>query len=222
MIRINLLATDRGGATKKKAGAGVTAAQRVTIGAALILLSTVVGVGWWFWSLRTESIQLDEEIARAEVEAQQLRSVLAQVQKFETEKARLQQRVSLIEQLRRGQTGPVHHLDEVSSAPGSAVAGVDEPACGRLHDGRADDLADRCLGFRGQPAGESVVRRGRTARLAGVIRLRRGTSCGSRCGPLRTLRRPRRRRHRRARRAAGSQRIQLWISVSANCRGGDR
>ena len=115
MIRINLLATDRG-VTKKKAGAGVTAAQRVTIGAALILLSTVVGIGWWFWSLQTESKQLDEEIARAEVEAQQLRSVLAQVQKFETEKARLQQRVSLIEQLRRGQTGPVHILDEVSKA----------------------------------------------------------------------------------------------------------
>lgn len=116
MIRINLLATDRGGATKKKVGAGVTAAQRVTIGAALILLATVVGIGWWFWSLRTESTQLDADIARAEVEAQQLRSVLAQVQKFEAEKARLQQRVSLIEQLRRGQTGPVHILDEVSKA----------------------------------------------------------------------------------------------------------
>ena len=116
MIRINLLATDRGGASKKKVGAGVTAAQRVTIGAALILLATVVGIGWWFWSLRTESTQLDADIARAEVEAQQLRSVLAQVQKFEAEKARLQQRVSLIEQLRRGQTGPVHILDEVSKA----------------------------------------------------------------------------------------------------------
>ena len=116
MIRINLLETDRGGASKKKTGAGVTAAQRVTIGAALILLATVVGIGWWFWSLHTESKQLDADIARAEIEAQQLRSVLAQVQKFEAEKARLQQRVSLIEQLRRGQTGPVHILDEVSKA----------------------------------------------------------------------------------------------------------
>jgi type IV pilus assembly protein PilN len=115
MIRINLLAVDRG-AGKKKASAGISSAQRVTIGAALILLSTVVGIGWWFWSLHTESTRLDADIARAEVEAQQLRSVLAQVQKFETEKARLQQRVTLIEQLRRGQTGPVHILDEVSRA----------------------------------------------------------------------------------------------------------
>ena len=115
MIRINLLAVERS-AGKKKASAGVTAAQRVTIGAALIVLSTVVGIGWWFWSLRPESKQLDEDIRRAEVEAQQLRSVLAQVQKFETERARLQQRVTLIEQLRKGQTGPVHILDEVSRA----------------------------------------------------------------------------------------------------------
>jgi type IV pilus assembly protein PilN len=115
MIRINLLAVDRPVATKKK-GPGVTAAQRVTIGAALILLSTVVGVGWWFWSLRQENQQLDEQIARAEVEANQLRSVLSSVQKFEARKAQLQQRVTLIEQLRRGQTGPVHILDEVSKA----------------------------------------------------------------------------------------------------------
>ena len=47
---------------------------------------------------------------------QQLRSVLAQVQKFESSKAQLQQRVTLIEQLRRGQSGPVHILDEISKA----------------------------------------------------------------------------------------------------------
>ena len=38
------------------------------------------------------------------------------MQKFETRKAQLQQRVTLIEQLRRGQTGPVHVLDEVSKS----------------------------------------------------------------------------------------------------------
>jgi type IV pilus assembly protein PilN len=115
MIRINLLAVERGPA-KKARGAVVTSAQRVTIGAALILLSTLLTVGWWYWSLHTTSVKLDEDIAKAEVEAQQLRSVLAQVQKFETRKAVLQQRVTLIEQLRRGQTAPVHVLDEVSKA----------------------------------------------------------------------------------------------------------
>ena len=68
MIRINLLAVDRGGAAaKKKKTPGVTAAQRVTIGAALIFLSTVLVIGWWFWSLRQKGIQLDEDIAKAEI-----------------------------------------------------------------------------------------------------------------------------------------------------------
>lgn len=117
MIRINLLAVERGAAKKTRgAGAGVTAAQRVTIGAALILIGTVVGIGWWYWSLHTRGVRLDEEIAAAEIKAQQLRSVLAQVQKFETRKAVLQQRVTLIEQLRRGQSAPVHLLDEISRA----------------------------------------------------------------------------------------------------------
>ena len=116
MIRINLLAAERGAAKKTRAAGGVTTAQRVTIGAALILLSTLVTVGWWYWALHTRSVRLDEEIAAAEVKAQQLRSVLAQVQKFEARKAVLQQRVTLIEQLRKGQSGPVHILDEVSKA----------------------------------------------------------------------------------------------------------
>ena len=117
MIRINLLAVDRGAGVKKKSGAGgISAGQRVTIAAALILVSTVVFVGSWFWSLRQQNQQLDDQIVRAETEANQLRSVLAQVQKFEARKAQLQQRVTLIEQLRRGQLGPVHLLDEVSKA----------------------------------------------------------------------------------------------------------
>ena len=38
------------------------------------------------------------------------------MQQFEQRKAQLQQRVVLIEQLRKGQTGPVHMLDQISRA----------------------------------------------------------------------------------------------------------
>ena len=111
MIRINLLAVERERARKR---ALIPAAHRVTIAASLVLLLTVLGIGWWSWYLHQESARLDAEIARAEIETQQLRGVLAQVQKFESRKAQLQQRVTLIEQLRRGQGGPVHVLDEIS------------------------------------------------------------------------------------------------------------
>jgi type IV pilus assembly protein PilN len=114
MIRINLLAVDR--ERTKRSGALIPAAHRVTIAASLIVVATFLGVGWWFLSLRQTSSRLDSDIAKGEIETQQLRSVLAQVQKFESRKAQLQQRVTLIEQLRRGQNGPVHLLDEISKA----------------------------------------------------------------------------------------------------------
>ena len=114
MIRINLLAVER--ARSKKSRVLIPAAHRVTIGASLILIATILGIGWWFLSLRQRSAQLDQDIAKAEAETIQLRSVLAQVQKFEARKAQLTQRVTLIEQLRRGQSAPVHVIDEISKS----------------------------------------------------------------------------------------------------------
>ncbi|MEX1130236.1 MAG: PilN domain-containing protein [Vicinamibacterales bacterium] len=113
MIRINLLAVERG--TAKRA-ALIPAAHRVTIAASLIVLGTVLGIGWWYWSLRQTSQQIDDDLGRANTEITQLQSVLTQVQQFEARKAQLEQRVTLIEQLRRGQAGPVHILDEISKA----------------------------------------------------------------------------------------------------------
>ena len=112
MIRINLLAAERSRA--KKAAVGISAAHRVTAMASVVLLLTVLGLGWWFWSLRQESSAVDQEIARAELEAANLRSVLAQVQTFEARKVQLQQRVTLIEQLRKGQAAPARILDQIS------------------------------------------------------------------------------------------------------------
>ena len=116
MIRINLLAVERGRTRKASRGVVISPAHRVTIGASLILIATVLGIGWWFMSLRQQSAQLDRDIAVAEAETVQLRAVLAQVQKFEARKAQLTQRVTLIEQLRRGQSAPVHVLDEISKS----------------------------------------------------------------------------------------------------------
>ena len=113
MIRINLLAVERERSKKRFV---IPVAQRVTIAASVILIGTMALVGWWFWSLRQQSAQIDEELTRAEAETRQVRSVLEQVRKFEAQKALLQQRVSLIEQLRKGQSAPVHILDEISKS----------------------------------------------------------------------------------------------------------
>jgi type IV pilus assembly protein PilN len=114
MIRINLLSVERHRAKKSRGGAVISAAHRVTVGASVILVITVLGIGWWFWSLHQRSSRIDAEVGKAEAATQKLRSVLSQVQKFESRKAQLQQRVTLIEQLRKGQSAPVHVLDKIS------------------------------------------------------------------------------------------------------------
>ena len=118
MIRINLLTTERKVA---KAPGLMTEARRVTLGASAVLLVTVLGLGWWFWSLHQQSQLLDIDIASAELDTRQLRAVLSKVQKFEARKAQLQQRVTLIEQLRKEQIGPVHMLDQISLALPSSL-----------------------------------------------------------------------------------------------------
>ena len=115
MIRINLLAADRAIA-KKKSVAFNLAGQKMTLAASAILVLAGGGIGWRYWSLTNESKRLDEEIAAAQQETARLHSVIQQVQQFEQRRAQLQQRVALIEQLLRGQTGPVHMLDQVSRA----------------------------------------------------------------------------------------------------------
>jgi len=115
MIRINLLAAERE-TSKKKAVVLGTAGQKMTIGCSVILILAVLFIGWRYWTISRESTQVDAAIVAAQQETTRLHSVIQQVQQFEQRKAQLQQRVVLIEQLRKGQTGPVHMLDQISQA----------------------------------------------------------------------------------------------------------
>jgi type IV pilus assembly protein PilN len=113
MIRINLLAREK----KQRAVRRQTSfqpGQQITVLCTLILLAAGLGTGWWYWSLRKDSARLDEELAAAQQETDRLRTLIVQVRQYETRKGQLQQRVTLIEQLRRGQSGPVHMLDQIS------------------------------------------------------------------------------------------------------------
>jgi type IV pilus assembly protein PilN len=113
VIRINLLAVDR---ERTRRRAKFQTAQKVTIGSSLILVAAALIVIWWWWALGKASTELDQRIADAERETARLRSLIQQVAQFEQQRAQLQQRVSLIEQLRKGQSGPVHMLDQLSRA----------------------------------------------------------------------------------------------------------
>ena len=113
MIRINLLGGER--QVKKKAIA-FDVGQRLTLACSLMLVLAGAGIGYWYWSLQQRSAQVDADIARAQQEQLRLQSIIREVNEFETERAALQQRVALIEQLRRGQSVPVQMLDIVSKS----------------------------------------------------------------------------------------------------------
>jgi type IV pilus assembly protein PilN len=113
MIRINLLGGER--KVQKKAIA-FDVGQRLTLACCLILVLTAAGVGYWYYALQQQSVQLDADLVRAQQEQVRLQSIIREVNQFDAQRAQLQQRVQLIEQLRSGQSIPVQMLDVVSKS----------------------------------------------------------------------------------------------------------
>jgi type IV pilus assembly protein PilN len=115
MIRINLISQTREKPRRRAPAASlVGSGQKITVACTLILALAALGVGWWYWSLRKEAAKLNDDIAAAQAETKRLQAIIVQVRQFEARKSQLQERVTLIETLRRGQSTPVHVLDAVS------------------------------------------------------------------------------------------------------------
>jgi type IV pilus assembly protein PilN len=113
VIRINLVAEKRpvdSGQSRFRLDEG----KKIALGGSLIVLLSVAYAGWSYWSLDQRAQQVERDIDAARVEEQRLIQVISEVREFEARRGRLEQRVSLIEELRRGQTAPVHILDQVS------------------------------------------------------------------------------------------------------------
>jgi type IV pilus assembly protein PilN len=116
MIRINLLAVERE-RPKRRMGAGLklqATQQKITLACSLILILTGLSVAWWYWSLLKQSDRIEQDIVTSQREKARLGTLTQQVQNFEAARLQLQQRVGLIEELRKGQFGAVHVLDEIS------------------------------------------------------------------------------------------------------------
>ena len=114
MIRINLLATERKAA--KAAAPGFQAGQKITVIGSLILVLVAAGIGWRYWALGQQQATLERNIEAATREEQRLATILKEVQEFEARKIRLEARVALIDELRKGQNAPVHMVDQISRA----------------------------------------------------------------------------------------------------------
>ena len=115
MIRINLLTAERKTA-KAAASKGFEAGQKMMILGSLILLLVAAALGWRYWSLGQQAADIEARIEAATREEERLQAILTQVREFEARKNLLQQRLDLIETLRKGQNAPVHMIDQVSRA----------------------------------------------------------------------------------------------------------
>jgi type IV pilus assembly protein PilN len=114
MIRVNLV--EGGRQVEKRTGLALPVGQQLTLIGGLVLIVTALLIGWRYWGITAAEATLDAEIAAAQQQEEQLKGILQQVQTFETRRQQLQQRVALIDELRRGQAVPVHIIDQVSRA----------------------------------------------------------------------------------------------------------
>ena len=111
MIRINLMAVERGRTTPKF---GAEIANKVTLGSGAILVSVLALVVWQLLAVRGETARLDEDIRVVNEELASRADVVERRNQFEAQTVELARRVALIERLRGGQGGPVRLLDQVS------------------------------------------------------------------------------------------------------------
>jgi Tfp pilus assembly protein PilN len=116
LIRINLLTEAKVAAAKKKAPLLPTGARLNNFlffgGLGLGLLYVVV-MGLTLLSRRS---QLEEEIVKARLEADRLRSIIEEVKEYEEKKSSLESKIQLINSLKTNQKGPVRLMDEISKA----------------------------------------------------------------------------------------------------------
>ena len=111
MIRINLLTVERALPGRRFT---FDLGEKTTALSSVILVVAVGLIVWQCFLVRGVSQALDVELTGARQEIQRLQEELEQVRQFDERRAQLQLRVTLIEELRRGQVGPVQMLDQVS------------------------------------------------------------------------------------------------------------
>jgi len=116
LIRINLLTEAKAAAARKRAPLLPTGARLnnfLFFGAFGLGLAYIVIMGLTLLSRRS---QLNDEIVKARLEADRLRSIIEEVKEYEDKKASLEAKIQLINALKTNQKGPVRLMDEVSKA----------------------------------------------------------------------------------------------------------
>lgn len=107
MIRINLLPVRQ--AKKKEQGRQ----QLVGIGG-VVFLAVVLNALWW-WNTSSELGDRQKEVARRQAEIQQLEKIIGEVNTITKDKQALEDKLAVLESLKKGRTGPVKLMDALAT-----------------------------------------------------------------------------------------------------------
>jgi type IV pilus assembly protein PilN len=116
VIRINLLTEAKAAAARKKTSVLPTGAKLNNLLFAAGIALGVIYIVAMGLHLTGKRRALDEEIGKARIEADRLKSIIEEVKGYETKKANLEEKINLINQLKTNQKGPVRLMDEISRA----------------------------------------------------------------------------------------------------------
>ena len=114
MIRINLLTEAKAAAARKRAPMLPTGARLNNLVFAGGIALGVLYIAIMGFALTSKRRALNEEIGKARIEAERLKSIIEEVKGYEVKKASLEEKINLINQLKTNQKGPVRLMDEIS------------------------------------------------------------------------------------------------------------
>ena len=112
MIRINLMAVERGRSTTRRFRPEI--GNKVTLACCAIFVAVLAVVVWQSRLAGRETARLDDDLLDVNQELAAMADVVGRRNQFEARSTEMARRVALIEELRNGQSGPVRMLDQVS------------------------------------------------------------------------------------------------------------
>ena len=139
MIRINLLPVRQ--AKKKELGR-----QQLVLFAGIILVSLVIN-GVWTFNLKDTLSGKQADVVRRQNEIEQLEKIIGEVNTISQDKKALEDKLAVLDELRKNRTGPVKVLDTLTTVLPQRVwlIGMDEKGGALVLKGGAinnEDLAD--------------------------------------------------------------------------------
>lgn len=108
MIRINLLPVRA--AKKKEMG------KQILVLFAIVLVGAVVGNYMWYANRKAEFDQNAASIRQVQAKIEELKKVIGEVDKINERKAEVEKKLGVLDNLRKGRSGPVKMMDALASS----------------------------------------------------------------------------------------------------------